>query len=207
MGATRIDAKNIFDRIDACESLLNPNKIDPFLMRMVTGDEKWVTYDNVKRKRSWSKSQESSSVCLVGLTRNHPLWASSLRPNAQFEPVLPTTGPLEGPSLINRGWNVFHQDNARPHTSLVTLQNLRELGWEFFLHPPYSPDHAPSDYHLFLSMTNALGSLKLATREFCESNREASFYEMGIMKLATRWERVIEQNGLNRIIVTYFINN
>jgi len=51
----------------------NPNKIDPFLMRMVTGDEKWVTYDNVKRKRSWSKSQESSSVCLVGLTRNHPL--------------------------------------------------------------------------------------------------------------------------------------
>jgi len=31
--------KNIFDRIDACESLLNPNKIDPFLKRIVTGDD------------------------------------------------------------------------------------------------------------------------------------------------------------------------
>ena len=32
--------KNIFARMDACESLLNRNKIDPFLKRMVTRDEK-----------------------------------------------------------------------------------------------------------------------------------------------------------------------
>ena len=31
--------KNIFARMDACESLLNGNKIDPFLKQMVTGDE------------------------------------------------------------------------------------------------------------------------------------------------------------------------
>ncbi|KAM8707581.1 hypothetical protein ACLKA7_014675 [Drosophila subpalustris] len=103
------------------------------------------------------------------------------------------------PSLINRGQIVFHQDNARPHTSLVTL---RELGWEVLLHPPYSPDLAPSDYHLFLSMANELGSGNLATRESCENwlseffgNREASFYKRGIIKLASRWELVIEQNG------------
>ena len=30
-------------------------------MRM-TGDEKWVTYDNVKRKRSWSKSGEAAQT-------------------------------------------------------------------------------------------------------------------------------------------------
>lgn len=30
------------------------NKINPFLKRLVTGDEKWITYDNVNRKRSWS---------------------------------------------------------------------------------------------------------------------------------------------------------
>jgi len=40
MSATRIDAKNIFDRIDACKSLLNRNKIDPFLKSMVTDYEK-----------------------------------------------------------------------------------------------------------------------------------------------------------------------
>ena len=61
--------KNIFARMDACESLLNRNKIDPFLKRMLTGDEKWVSYDNVKRKRSWSKSGEAAqTVAKPGLT-------------------------------------------------------------------------------------------------------------------------------------------
>ncbi|KAG5316751.1 SETMR methyltransferase, partial [Acromyrmex insinuator] len=36
--------------------------------------------------------------------------------------------------------------NHMPHTSLMTRQKLRELGWEVLMHPPYSPDLAPSDY-------------------------------------------------------------
>ncbi|XP_043062966.1 histone-lysine N-methyltransferase SETMAR-like isoform X1 [Drosophila yakuba] len=72
--------KNLLDRINACDMLLKRNELDPFLKRMVTGDEKWITYDNIKRKRSWSKAGESSQtvakpgfVCLVGLEGNHPL--------------------------------------------------------------------------------------------------------------------------------------
>ncbi|KAG5309958.1 SETMR methyltransferase, partial [Acromyrmex insinuator] len=53
------------------------------------------------------------------------------------------------PELINRKGVVFHHDNARPHISLMTRQKLRELGWEVLMHPPYSPDLALSDYHLF----------------------------------------------------------
>lgn len=61
--------KNLMDRISICESLLNRNKTDPFLKRIVTGDEKWVTYDNVKRKRSWSKADEAAqTVAKPGLT-------------------------------------------------------------------------------------------------------------------------------------------
>ena len=57
------------ENMDASESLLNRNKIDPFLKRMVTGDEKWVTYDNVKRKRSWLKSvQSAQTMAKPGLT-------------------------------------------------------------------------------------------------------------------------------------------
>ena len=63
------------------------------------------------------------------------------------------------PELANRKGVVFFQDYARPHTSLVTRQMLQEFGWEVLSHPPYSPDIAPSDYHLFLSMANALGGL------------------------------------------------
>ena len=59
--------------MDACESLLNRNKIDPFLKRTVTGDEKWITYDNVKRKQSWSKSGETAQVAKPGLTARNVL--------------------------------------------------------------------------------------------------------------------------------------
>ena len=45
---------------------------------------------------------------------------------------------------------IFHQDNARPHTSLVTRKKLLDLGWELMPHPLSSPDLAPSDYNLFL---------------------------------------------------------
>ncbi|KAM8707580.1 hypothetical protein ACLKA7_014674 [Drosophila subpalustris] len=60
--------------MNACESLLNRNKIDSFLKRMETGDEKWVNNDNVKRKRSWSKSGEAvQTVAKPGFTASKVL--------------------------------------------------------------------------------------------------------------------------------------
>ena len=38
-------------RISNCDSLLKRNETDRFLKRIITGDEKWVVYDNVVRKR------------------------------------------------------------------------------------------------------------------------------------------------------------
>ena len=60
------------------------------------------------------------------------------------------------PKLVNRKGVIFHHDNATPHTPLATRQKLLRLGWEVVLHPPYSPDHAPSDYYLFRSLQNFL---------------------------------------------------
>ena len=51
---------------------------------------------------------------------------------------------------------IFHDDNATPYTSLVTRQKLLNIGWNVMLHPPYSPDLAPSDYYLFRSLQNYL---------------------------------------------------
>lgn len=34
------------------------------------------------------------------------------------------------PELINRKEVIFHHDNARPHSSLMTREKLLELGWE-----------------------------------------------------------------------------
>jgi len=44
---------------------------------------------------------------------------------------------------------LFLHDNAPARQALVTEKKLAYLGFQFLDHPPYSPDLAPSDYHLF----------------------------------------------------------
>ena len=56
------------------------------------------------------------------------------------------------PELVNRKGVIFHHDNATPYTSLASRQKLLRFIWEVMLHPPYSPDLAPSDYYLFRSL-------------------------------------------------------
>ena len=41
-----------------------------------------------------------------------------------------------------------------------TREKLLQLGWLTIPHPPYSPDLAPSDYHLFRSLSNYLSEKK-----------------------------------------------
>ena len=106
------------------------------------------------------------------------------------------------PELTTRRGVIFHQDNSRPHTSLVTRNKLLGLGWEVMPYPPYSPDLAPSDYHLFRSFQNHLNrkifesneTVKNELSQFIASIKQ-TFFESGIMKLAERWQKAIEQNG------------
>jgi len=44
---------------------------------------------------------------------------------------------------------LFLHDNTPAHRALATRKKLAYLGFQCFDHPPYSPDLAPSDYHLF----------------------------------------------------------
>jgi histone-lysine N-methyltransferase SETMAR len=81
-------------------------------------------------------------------------------------------------------------------------QKIKELNWEILDHPPYSPDLAPYNYHLFRSFQNHLYNKKFESFEevidailaYFES-KPRSFYNAGIEKLATHWETVIASNG------------
>ena len=53
LGAVRIEAERCERRLFACEQLLEKQRRKGFLHRIVTGDEKWVHYDNPKRRKSW----------------------------------------------------------------------------------------------------------------------------------------------------------
>jgi len=51
---------------------------------------------------------------------------------------------------------LFLHDNAPAHRTLATQKNLVYLGFQCLDHPPYSPDVAPSDYHLFPGLKKQL---------------------------------------------------
>ena len=98
------------------------------------------------------------------------------------------------PELVNRKHIIFHQDNARPHVSLMTRQKLLQLGWEVPIHPPYSPDIAPLDFHLFRSLQNFLNGKHFNSLEDCKGHLEQifaqknkKFWEDGNMKLPGKW--------------------
>ena len=79
--------------------------------------------------------------------------------------------------LVNRNGVVFHHDNARPHTALVTREKLLELGWEILPHPPYSPDLAPTNFHLFRSLQNSLNGKQFDSKEMVKRFVENFFTE------------------------------
>ena len=83
----------------------------------------------------------------------------------------------------------------------MTRQKLLQLGWEVLIHPPYSQDIAPSDFHLFQSLQNSLNGKNFNSLEDCKGNleqffvqKDKKFWEDGIMKLPGKWQKVVERN-------------
>ena len=77
--------------------------------------------------------------------------------------------------LANGKHILFHQDNTRLHVSLMTRQKLLQLGWEVLIHPPYSPDIASSDFHLFRSLQNSLNGKNFNSLEDYKRHLEEFF--------------------------------
>ncbi|VVC28199.1 Ribonuclease H-like domain,Transposase, type 1 [Cinara cedri] len=103
--------------------------------------------------------------------------------------------------LLTSGICLLH-DKARPHTANVTKQLLDSFGCDVLNHPPYSPDLAPSDYHLFTSLKKHMGGKKCSTDEEVKGavdkwtkEMAAEFYDAGIKKLICRLTACIERNG------------
>lgn len=93
-------------------------------------------------------------------------------------------------------------DNARPHASARTQQELQRLKWETFGHPAYSPDLAPSDYHLFPKLKEFLGGKQFTNDEELQQavtawlkSLAADEYNIGIEKLVPRYNKCLDNNG------------
>ncbi|VDO73813.1 unnamed protein product [Heligmosomoides polygyrus] len=100
--------------------------------------------------------------------------------------------------------NVLLFDNAAPHWEHVTTSKLAQLDYFHMLHPPYSPNISPCDYHSFLGLRDFLVGRDTRTQAVLDNHieqlintRPEQFWRDGIRKLAERWQQVVDLNGIH----------
>ncbi|GBM39367.1 hypothetical protein AVEN_119033-1 [Araneus ventricosus] len=100
---------------------------------------------------------------------------------------------------FNDGRTNVHDEIRRGRPSVV---NDGLIAKEQFDHPPYSPNLAPSDYHLFLNLKRDFGDRSFDSDDNAKngvqqwlSSLAASFFEEGIDKLVSRYDRCLNNGG------------
>jgi len=210
-----LSAEQLQARVDMCTTNLSSHRNLSWLANVVTADEKWVLYTNNTRKRQWlSPGQEGTPqhkdakpkkvmICVWWGVRGIVHWETlpigdTINGELYCQQLDRVAASLKG----KQDRVYFLHDNARPHVSKLTQRKLTDLKWQVVPHPPYSPDLAPSDYHLFRSMTHFLDGQKFedetevetAVSAFFES-RTPDFWTNGILSLGERWRQVVANNG------------
>jgi histone-lysine N-methyltransferase SETMAR len=156
-------------------SLVFMNKFDQapnnFLERIVTGDETWLYLHDPESKqasmewrfkgerapikpkmvRSAGKVMATVSFDAHGVILVEYLGQGKTVTGARYDDVLTSLREAikdKRQSKLAKGI-IFHHDNAPAHTSNRIQDSLRRHCFEILPHPPYSPDLAPCDFHLF----------------------------------------------------------
>ena len=200
------------------EMLLHRYERKSFLHRIVTGDEKWIYFENPKRRKSWvDPGQQSTSTArpnrfgrktmlCVWWDQEGVVYYELLKPgetvntNRYRQQIIDLNQALivKRPEWARRhGKVILLHDNAPAHTAKPVKDTLNHLAWEVLTHPPYSPDLAPSDYHFSRSMAHALSEQHFTTYEEVENwisewiASKQKFYWDGIHKLPERWRKCV----------------
>ena len=94
---------------------------------------------------------------------------------------------------------ILLHDNAPAHTAKPVRETLTSFSWEVSPHPPYSPDLALSDYHLFASLGHALKNQRFSNYEEIGNwlknwfaSKDEEFYRKGIRNLPKRWAKCLQ---------------
>lgn len=189
----------------------------------MTGDEKWIYFENPKRRKSWLSPGEAGpstprpnrfgkkTMLCVWWDQNGVVYYELLKPgetvNAQRyrQQMINLNQALidKRPEWATRhGKVILLHDNAPSHTAKPVKDTLKSLGWEVLPHPPYSPDLAPSDYHLFAAMGHSLAMQKFNNYEEVGiwlnewfAAKDKQFFWQGIHNLPKRWSKCVESDG------------
>jgi len=209
-----LNPRDVERRKMTCELLLQRHRRKSFLHRIVTGDEKWIRYDNPKRKKSSTAKLNIHGAKLmlcIWWDQLGVVYYELLQPNETItgeryqQQLMQLSRALKQkrPDYAKRHDKViFQHDNARPHITKAVKETLEALNWDVLSHPPYSPDIAPSDYHLFRSITHDLSEQRFHsyedTKKWIDSwiaSKDVSFFRRGIHLLPERWKKVVTSDG------------
>ena len=176
----------------------------------MTEDEKWVHYDNPKRRKSWGVPGHASTSTIKSNIHGSKvmlcIWWDQL--GVVYYELLKLTKTITGDQYrtqlmhLSRALKdkrlqynerhdkvILQHDNARPHVAKVVKTYLETLKWEVLPHSPYSPDVAPSDCHMFQSMAHGLADQHFRSYEEVKigSIRESpqkmtSFFDAGFVR-------------------------
>uniref|UniRef100_A0A914HT13 Transposase n=1 Tax=Globodera rostochiensis TaxID=31243 RepID=A0A914HT13_GLORO len=195
-------------RVEIAAPLLQQQQQRPFLDRILTLEENVFPSIIYDRKSSGFPQENRPFRCRKWTSARR---RSSSAPNATIVTAALYCDQLDRVQEQLRrgtaGWRrrttpAFLHDNARPHTARITQQKLEELGWEVLPHPAYSPDAAPSDYHLFRSLEHSLRGHSFADQDEVEQHIDDFFqgktrdlYARGIDQLLEKWQQMVNSDG------------
>ena len=134
-----------------------------FLSRLVTMDETWLYHSDPDTKQQSMKWRHSE--CKSPLEKFSPRFLGIKTASSSL--IIIQRAKLSTQSITRLCWCnwrtfwrknaavrsprgfLFLHDNAPAHRALATQKKLAYLGFQCLHHPPYSPDLALLDYHLF----------------------------------------------------------
>jgi transposase len=101
-------------------------------------------------------------------------------------------------AIENQRRGLLLHDNVRQHIAARTRALLEHFNCDLFDHPPYSPDLAPSHYHL----KNWFGSQRFNNNEEAMEGVEtrirsqaADFFAVGTQKLISQEDKCLNSGG------------
>jgi len=137
---------------DTALTLLSKFRKKDFLHKIITGDEKWILYDNPKRRKSWLTGQPSTSTPKPNIQEDFALYLVGLERCIVLRVVTTVetiTADRYQQQLINlsdalkekrpvtgqgRRKVILLHDNIRSYVAKATQDHIFALGWEFFPH-------------------------------------------------------------------------
>jgi [histone H3]-lysine36 N-dimethyltransferase SETMAR len=198
-------------RLDLCKELLAHPHDMRFIRRIVTGDEKWIFFRNPNKENQWlypgmptqpvvKQGRFDCKVMLCVWWNFEGVIHFELVPEGRAVNANLYTQQLDRvyavlceryPALVNRNRVLLQHDNAPAHTARLTRGKVQELqGIEVLPHPAYSPDLAPSDYHLFRAMAHFLKGRQFDSVEEVEQGAVISLLpkrQSGIPVESSNW--------------------